>query len=216
MCSMSDTSYKTLKLGYVAEGLFEDRKSRFIAQLCHVKTEQEAREFLASVKAKHYNARHNVPAWILENGTERASDDGEPSRTAGMPVLEVLRGAGLKNVCCVVTRYFGGTLLGPGGLVRAYTTATQEALASAELEAAVQEMLQVVRIELSVPYNLYEQIQHLISDVGGKIITTEFGVDVFLAIDFRCGEEVPFTEALTELSAGKITAKISAARYDLF
>ena len=216
MCSMSDTSYKTLKLGYVAEGLFEDRKSRFIAQLCHVKTEQEAREFLASVKAKHYNARHNVSAWILESGTERASDDGEPSRTAGMPVLEVLRGAGLKNVCCVVTRYFGGTLLGPGGLVRAYTTATQEALASAELEAGVQEMLQVVRIELSVPYNLYEQIQHLISDVGGKIITAEFGADVFLAIDFRCGEEVPFTEALTELSAGKITAKISAARYDLF
>ena len=107
---MSDTSYKTIKLGFVAEGLFEDRKSRFIAQLCHVETESEAQEFLATVRAKHYNARHNVPAWILEDGTERASDDGEPSRTAGMPVLEVLRGAGLKNVCCVVTRYFGGTL----------------------------------------------------------------------------------------------------------
>ena len=101
---MSDTSYKTIKLDFVAEGLFEDRKSRFIAQLCHVETESEAQEFLATVRAKHYNARHNVPAWILEDGTERASDDGEPSRTAGMPVLEVLRGAGLKNVCCVVTR----------------------------------------------------------------------------------------------------------------
>ena len=213
---MSDTSYKTLKLDFVAEGLFEDRKSRFIAQLCHVETESEAQEFLARVRAKHYNARHNVPAWILKDGTERASDDGEPSRTAGMPVLEVLRGAGLKNVCCVVTRYFGGTLLGPGGLVRAYTAATQEALAAVEEASAVQEMLQVVRVELSAPYNLYEQIQRLVSDTGGKVITAEFGADVLLAIDFRCGEEAAFTDALTELSAGKITAEVSAARFDLF
>ena len=213
---MSDTSYKTLKLDFVAEGLFEDRKSRFIAQLCHVEIESEAQEFLTTVRAKHYNARHNVPAWILEDGTERASDDGEPSRTAGMPVLEVLRGSGLKNVCCVVTRYFGGTLLGPGGLVRAYTAATQEALAAAEEVFAVQEMLQVVRVELSAPYNLYEQIQRLVSDTGGKVITTEFGVNVFLAIDFRCGEEAVFTEALRELSAGKMTVKVSAARFDLF
>lgn len=213
---MSDTSYKTIKLDFVAEGLFEDRKSRFIAQLCHVETESEVQEFLATVRAKHYNARHNVPAWILEDGTERASDDGEPSRTAGIPVLEVLLGAGLKNVCCVVTRYFGGTLLGPGGLVRAYTAATQEALAAAEEVSAVQEMLQVVRVELSAPYNLYEQIQRLVSDTGGKVITAEFGVDVFLAIDFRCGEEAAFTDALTELSAGKITAEVSVARFDLF
>ena len=213
---MPDTSYKTIKLDFVAEGLFEDRKSRFIAQFCHVETEAEAQEFLDRMRAKHYNARHNVPAWILEDGTEHASDDGEPSRTAGMPVLEVLRGAGLKNVCCVVTRYFGGTLLGPGGLVRAYTAAAQEALATAEEASAVQEMLQVVRVELSAPYNLYEQIQRLVSDVGGKIVTAEFGADVFLAIDFRCGEEAAFTEVLRELSAGKITTEVSAARFDLF
>ena len=118
--------------------------------------------------------------------------------------------------CCVVTRYFGGTLLGPGGLVRAYTAATQEALAAAEEASAVQEMMQVVRVELSAPYNLYEQIQRLVSDTGGKVITAEFGADVFLAIDFRCGEKAAFTDALTELSAGKITAEVSAARFDLF
>jgi len=94
--------------------------------------------------------------------------------------------------------------------------ATQEALAAAEEASAVQEMLQVVRLELSAPYNLYEQIQRLVSDVGGKIVTAEFGADVFLAIDFRCGEEAAFTDALTELSAGKITAEVSAARFDLF
>lgn len=118
-------SYLTLRAGEVASAEFVDRKSRFIAQLTHVESEDEASEFIAAVRARHYDARHNVPAWILADGRERQSDDGEPQRTSGMPTLECLRGAGLMNVCCVVTRYFGGTLLGPGGLVRAYTTATQ-------------------------------------------------------------------------------------------
>lgn len=108
------TSYLTLRAGEEAAGEFVDRKSRFIAQLAHVEGEDDAAEFVATVRARHYDARHNVPTWILADGRERASDDGEPQRTAGAPTLEVLRGAGLANVCCVVTRYFGGTLLGPG------------------------------------------------------------------------------------------------------
>lgn len=123
--------YITMREGVEATGEFVDRKSRFIAQLVHVESEDEANAHIAAVRARHYDARHNVPAWILLDGRERQSDDGEPQRTSGMPTLEVLRGAGLKNVCCVTTRYFGGTLLGPGGLVRAYTAAAQEAIAAA-------------------------------------------------------------------------------------
>ena len=125
-------SFFTLQSNIEASGEFVDRKSRFIAQLVHIESEDEANAFIEMVRKRHYDARHNVSAWILVDGRERQSDDGEPSRTSGMPTLEVLRGAELKNVCCVVTRYFGGTLLGPGGLVRAYTAATQAAVAAAQ------------------------------------------------------------------------------------
>ena len=97
-------SYFTLQSNIEATGEFVDRKSRFIAQLVHIESEDEANAFIEMVRKRHYDARHNVPAWILVDGRERQSDDGEPSRTSGMPTLEVLRGAGLKNVCCVVTR----------------------------------------------------------------------------------------------------------------
>jgi len=131
---MTAPSYRTLCARADASAEVEDRRSRFIALMRHVESEAEADAFVAEVRARHHDARHNVPAWILADGRERCSDDGEPQRTAGMPVLEVLRGAGLADVCCVVTRYFGGTLLGPGGLVRAYTGATQAAVAGAETD----------------------------------------------------------------------------------
>ena len=99
-------SYLTLQSNIEVSGEFVDRKSRFIAQLVHIESEDEANAFIEMVRKRHYDARHNVPAWILVDGRERQSDDGEPSRTSGMPTLEVLRGAELKNVCCVVTRYF--------------------------------------------------------------------------------------------------------------
>jgi putative IMPACT (imprinted ancient) family translation regulator len=102
--------YKTLSAGTEAMGEFEDRRSRFIAQIKPVTSEREAQVFIDEVRARHRDARHNVPAWILSDGREKCSDDGEPSHTGGIPTLEVLRGAGLANVCCVVTRYFGGTL----------------------------------------------------------------------------------------------------------
>ena len=132
--------YITMRAGAEAVGEFEDRRSRFIAQIVHVESEDAAAAHVAAVRARHYDARHNVPAWILSDGRERASDDGEPQRTSGMPTLEVLRGAGLRDVCCVTTRYFGGTLLGPGGLVRAYTAAAQAAVESARAAGLLVEM----------------------------------------------------------------------------
>ena len=140
-------SYQTMAVGPEATGEFEDRRSRFIAQLTHVESEAEAERFIQEVRARHHDARHNVPAWILADGRERCSDDGEPQRTSGMPTLEVLRGAGLENVCCVTTRYFGGTLLGPGGLVRAYTAAAQNAVAAAREAGQIVTMTMVTKVD---------------------------------------------------------------------
>ena len=148
---MPASSYNTIAAGSEAIGEFEDRRSRFIASLRHVEGEEQAAAHLAEIRALHHDARHNVPAWILADGRERCSDDGEPQRTAGMPALEVLRGAGLMDVSVVVTRYFGGTLLGPGGLVRAYTAAVQEAVAAARRDGLVVEKCLVVPVVVQIP-----------------------------------------------------------------
>ncbi len=208
--------YNTLRAGAEARGAYEDRKSRFIAQLTHVETEQEANAFIAEVRARHYDARHNVPAWILVDGRERQSDDGEPSRTSGMPTLEVLRGAGLKDVCCVVTRYFGGTLLGPGGLVRAYTAATQEAVANARATGAFVEMTEVVPVTVTVPYARYEQVLRLAEDAGAHVADTAFAADVTLALVFRAGAEEAFLAQLKELMNGGQPAQVGPRRFAEF
>ena len=196
-------SYLTLRAGEVASAEFVDRKSRFIAQLTHVESEDEASEFIAAVRARHYDARHNVPAWILADGRERQSDDGEPQRTSGMPTLECLRGAGLMNVCCVVTRYFGGTLLGPGGLVRAYTAATQAAVEAAGRQGAIVEMTLVTPVTTQVPYALYDRCARLVSDAGGKVADSLFAEDVQLTCLFHAGDEQCFIDAMRELACGE-------------
>ena len=213
---MEHPSYKTLKWDFEAVGEIEDRRSRFIAQLAHTESEDDAHAFIAAVRSRHHDARHNVPAWVLSDGRERCSDDGEPSRTAGMPILEVLHGAGLADVCCVVTRYFGGTLLGPGGLVRAYTAATQIALTDAEKNNSLVEMRLVTRVVLSVPYTRYERIRHMVSDSGGKIVRSDFGAEVLLAMDFKSGEEAAFVDALRELGSGDLVPTVEAPRFDTF
>ncbi len=200
-------SYLTLRAGRETQGEFEDRRSRFIAQLVHVGSEREADAFIAEVRSRHHDARHNVPAWILADGRERCSDDGEPSRTSGMPTLEVLRGAGLKDVCCVVTRYFGGTLLGPGGLVRAYTAAAQQAVAAAEAEGLVAEMTLVTPVVVQLPYALYDRVSRLAADAGGKVADQLFVEDVQLTLSFKSGTEEPFLAAVRELACGEDIAR---------
>lgn len=195
--------YQTLTTGVEATGEFVDRRSRFIAQLRHVSSEREAGAFVSEVRARHHDARHHVPAWILADGRERCSDDGEPQRTGGMPTLEVLRGAGLADVCCVVSRYFGGTLLGPGGLVRAYTAATQEALSFARANDQVVTMTQVVRVTCVVPYAAYGRVERLVADCAGRVKDQIFAEDVQLTCTFRAGEETRFVAALSELMAGE-------------
>lgn len=213
---MAPAGYLTLRAGAEARGEFEDRKSRFIAQLAHVESEAEAEAFLAEVRGRHHDARHNVPAWILADGRERCSDDGEPSRTSGMPTLEVLRGAGLADVCCVTTRYFGGTLLGPGGLVRAYTAAAQAALAAAREEGLVAEMTLVTPVTVQLPYALYDRVTRMCADAGGKVRDQLFTYDVQLMCSFRAGDEVPFVDAVRELAAGEELARAGEPRFAEF
>lgn len=208
--------YRTLRVGAEAVGEFEDRRSRFIAQLRRVETEAEAEAFIAEVRSRHHDARHNVPAWILADGRERCSDDGEPSRTSGMPTLEVLRGAGLADVCCVVTRYFGGTLLGPGGLVRAYTAATQEAVAQAEKDGAICEMTLVCPVTVQLPYALYDRVARMCADAGGRVTNQLFTDDVQLTCVFRAGDEERFCLAVYELAGGEELARAGEPRFAEF
>lgn len=208
--------YRTLRAGAEAVSEFEDRRSRFIAQLVHVGSEAEAEAFVAEVRGRHHDARHNVPAWVLADGRERCSDDGEPSRTSGMPTLDVLRGSGLADVCCVVTRYFGGTLLGPGGLVRAYTAATQAAVAAAEKDGLVVEMTPVTPVTVQLPYALYDRVCRLAADAGGKVTDSLFAEDVQLSLVFRAGAEAAFIAAARELANGEDLARVGEPRFAEF
>lgn len=211
-----DGSYNTLRQSVRIEGEVTDRKSRFIACLAHVESEREANAFIESVRARHHDARHNVPAWILADGREKRSDDGEPQGTAGQPTLEVLRGAGLKNACCVTTRYFGGTLLGPGGLVRAYTDACQEALRNAEEQGAIVRMDLVTRVTCVIPYSAYERVRRLAEDCKGKVRDTIFAEDVQLTCVFLTGDEARFVDAMRELAQGDDLCTVGEPAFDEF
>ena len=196
------SGYLTLTNGAEVTGEFEDRRSRFIAQLVHVSSEAEANAFIEKVRSRHHDARHNVPAWVLADGRERCSDDGEPSRTAGMPTLEVLHGAGLRDVCCVVTRYFGGTLLGPGGLVRAYTAATQAAVEEVHATGVIVEMTLVTRVVVQIPYSAYDRLTRMVADAGGRVRDSVFAEDVQLTCAFHTGDEEAFVAAVTDFANG--------------
>ena len=158
---MHGALYKTIE--GTAQAEYEEKKSRFIGQVAHVETEDEAVSFLNGVRAANPMARHNVYAYVLRAGNRvRYSDDGEPARTSGLPTLEVIEHAGLKDVICVTTRYFGGTLLGTGGLVRAYTKAAQDAFAAARHVT----FAECVDIMVSVEYPRYDQLTHWLAEQG--------------------------------------------------
>ena len=194
--------YKTIEGRATAE--IEAKKSRFIGQLAHVDSEEEALAFLEEIKAANRMARHNVYAYIIraEDGgmpRVRYSDDGEPQKTAGMPTLQVLQGAELTNVVCVVTRYFGGTLLGTGGLVRAYTQATQEAVQA----ATVAVISSCVDIEVTIPYTLHDQLAHIAAAAGAKTVDTSYTSEVTVRLRMLNGTQEPLLQKLRELCRGQ-------------
>jgi len=182
-------------------GEYAEKRSRFIGQLWPVESETEALDRIAAVKKEHYDARHNCFAYIVRSGgTVRYGDDGEPQGTAGQPILAVLNGAGLTNVCCTVTRYFGGVLLGTGGLVRAYTAAAKAALE----DAGVQQMALWYAQRLGCPYPMFERVRRLLEVHEAVIETADYGADVSLDVLVRADRAEDFAAALRELSAGGI------------
>lgn len=191
------SEYATIAGRCVAE--IEEKKSRFIAHLAHVESEDEALAFLEEIRAEHRMARHNVYAYILrgEGASERIrySDDGEPQKTAGLPTLQTLQHAGLTDIACVVTRYFGGTLLGTGGLVRAYTQATQAAISeSKRVTVSV-----CIDITLRIAYPLYDQMVRIAADCSAKTLDTQYADAVTLTLRMLEGTQEPFLAKVTEL-----------------
>jgi uncharacterized YigZ family protein len=181
--------------------------SRFITTLAPVFTVDQAKAFIRSIKAEYSDASHNVPAYVIGHGssvTAHCNDDGEPSGTAGRPALAVLQGSGLGDVALVVTRYFGGTKLGKGGLVRAYGDAVRAVLKIVPLaEKVLTHVLLMV-----IPYTHYEQVSLLIKAHRGKIVAEEFTVEVTITCRLMSENFQRFQNALSELTHGKITAVI--------
>ncbi len=191
-------------------GEYTEKRSRFIGQLWPVETEAEALEKLASVRKEYHDARHTCFAYIVrDGGVVRYGDDGEPQGTAGQPILAVLSGAELTNVCCTVTRYFGGVLLGTGGLVRAYTAAAKAALSDAGISR-----MALWRCErLHCPYPMYERIRRLLEEREAVTEATEFGADVALEILIRGDRAADFNSALREISAGAVVPEPVGERF---
>ena len=196
---MGKTSYDTVYTGGVGE--IVDKKSRFIAQVFPVKTEEEVMQLLETTRKKYWDARHNCYAFILgaDGGISRCSDDGEPSGTAGRPILEVLSKRGLKDVLVIVTRYFGGTLLGTGGLVRAYSQAAQAGL----MESCIITKQAGYRITVDTDYNGIGKLQYAVAQLGASVLDTSYTDKVqmvFLvpsALADKAGKEV------TEATSGR-------------
>ncbi len=187
-----------------AEAELIEKKSRFIATVRPVESEKEAVAFVEEMKKKYYDARHNCSAFVIGSKAQltRSSDDGEPSGTAGRPMLEVLLGSGIRNVAAVVTRYFGGTLLGTGGLVRAYSSVLKEALQKCEI--ACQHF--GVRLKIKVEYNMVGKIQYILASKKIEIENSDYAANVEMTVivpieeyDRLCKEIAEVTSACVKI-----------------
>lgn len=194
------------------EDEFYEKKSHFIGRVWPVETEEEALEKIQQMKKQHYDATHNCWAYIIRDGAIRFSDDGEPGGTAGMPMLQVLQREGLQNIVCVVTRYFGGILLGAGGLVRAYTKGAKIAVDAAG--KSIKRVWTVVYVPC--PYPFYERIRLEVSAFGGIIRQTDFGAEVELELLFPQEKTNEFLERLTDLTSGTVEGMEIGQEYRAF
>ena len=194
------------------EDEFTEKKSRFIGRVWPVETEEEALEHIAAMKKQHYDATHNCWAYVIKDGAVRFSDDGEPGGTAGMPMVQVLQKENLFNICCVVTRYFGGTLLGAGGLVRAYTKGAKIAI-----DAAGKSMKRVWSVlYLPCPYTYYERVKLEVAAFEGIIRDTQFGAEVELEILVAQGKMQEFLDRITDMTAGTVEGMETGLEYRAF
>ena len=201
--------YRTIYRG--GEDEIVEKKSRFIATVVPVNTEEEALEFVEKTRKKYWDARHNCFAYIIgERGQlQRCSDDGEPNGTAGKPMLDVLLGNELRNVAVVVTRYFGGTLLGTGGLVRAYSAAVQEGLK----ESLIIEKFLCRRVRISMDYTMLGKMQYLAAKLNLMILDTLYTEGVEMQLLVPDTQYVAFIKEVTEASNGKVVPESEGLCY---
>lgn len=200
---MLDSYIKLIKGG---TGEIVEKKSRFIGQVMPVDSEEEAYAFIESIKKKHYDARHNCFAFSIgeEMPLLRFSDDGEPQGTAGKPILEVITGSGIHNICIVVTRYFGGTLLGTGGLVRAYTDASKAALAECETKL----MQRIYPVKIKTNYTDMGKIQYILNTNEIRINDTVFAEDVFFTTEIPVPIKDRILSEITEATGARAQIEV--------
>lgn len=200
--------YKTVQ--FESKGEFVEKRSRFIGYCKPITTEQEAVDFINSKRAEHWNATHNVYAYSLREGNiKRYSDDGEPSGTAGMPVLDVILKNDIYDVCIVVTRYFGGVLLGTGGLVRAYSQGAKTALGAGGV--VLMQSCTVCSVQCS--YNQYGKISSLIMELGGTIDDTIYEADVTIKFHIKPEILASLNKKFADATAGEIQASSDSEEY---
>ncbi len=202
--------YKTIARR--CEARFIEKKSEFIGYLCPVRTEEQATAFIEEIRAMHRKATHNCYAYILrENNAARHSDDGEPGGTAGVPIYEVLRKEGLTDVCCVVTRYFGGVLLGAGGLVRAYTKGAKDAVDAAQIKL----MAEAVKLAVIVDYGLYGRLAQVFAEFDARVEDEQFADNVRVVLHIRAENSQRLTDRLVDVCNGAVSIEeLEKLNYD--
>lgn len=200
-------SYKTIIGSGSAE--FIERKSQFIGHIAHVTTASQATEFIEKIAKQHYNATHNVYAYSLLNGVYRYSDDGEPQGTAGIPVLDVLKKEGIFDACIVATRYFGGILLGGGGLVRAYSHTATIAIAACEVKT----MEMCCNVRICCDYSLHGKISYILPQFGVTMIASDFTDIVTLTLQIKKCDYDRFCGEIVNLSDGKVTPEVVSEEF---
>lgn len=191
------------------EAEFVEKRSSFLGHVRYVETEDEAKAFVTEMKKKFYDARHNCWCYIIKDGAVRYSDDGEPQGTAGIPMLEVLKREGVTNVVCVVTRYFGGVLLGTGGLLRAYTKSAKDALDA----AGIYVVRRWVKAEIACSYAMLERLKTECTAIGGVVADIEYSADVCLKLLLPEDKADAFSQRTADVTAGASALKITGEEF---
>ena len=200
--------------GYLApaksgEALLVEKKSKFLSLVLPIGDEEAAKEELARVREKYRDASHNCWCYIIRNGVERYSDDGEPQGTAGLPMLKVFRRGGIVDVLCVVTRYYGGTNLGKGGLMRAYSEAAKLALE----DAGIAEYKLYESMDIVCSYNLNSHVKHELELLGVIINSVEYVENVIFRISLPIGKSIELNKKLADITAGDIQGVVTGTKY---
>ena len=191
------------------EAEFVEKRSSFLGHVRLVETEDEARAFITEMKKKYHDARHNCWCYIIKDGPERYSDDGEPQGTAGIPMLEVMRREGVTNIVCVVTRYFGGILLGAGGLLRAYTKSAKDALDAAGISV----VRRWVEAEVPCSYSQMEKLKAELVGCGALIGDVEYGASVIIKILMPEEEAEEIKAKIFDVSAGSVSISVTGESF---